>query len=76
MYVYGIIITKEEFNKIILADIQPLFKNKIIDFEYKGNIFVGFSSNKMLINPQKEFHNFSCIVDKYLKKTCMFYDLK
>jgi hypothetical protein len=76
MYVYGIIITKEEFKKIILADIQPLFKNKIIDFEYKGDIFVGFSSNKMLINPQTEFYELSFIVYKFLKKTCMFYDLK
>jgi hypothetical protein len=75
MYVYGIIITKEEFKKIILADIQPLFKNKIIDFEYKGNIFVGFSSNKMLINPQIEFNELSLISTKYLKKSCIFYDL-
>lgn len=76
MLVYGIMITKEEYNNIIIYDIQSLFKNKISCFDYKDNTFIGFSLSKMLINPQNEFHELSCIVNKYLKKTCTFYDLK
>ncbi len=75
MLFYGIMITKDEYNNIMNYDIQSLFKNKITSFDYKENIFLGFSLSKMLINPQIEFNDLSLISTKYLKKPCVFYDL-
>ena len=79
MLVYGIMINKEEYERFILlpvADYQSLFKNKIEHFPYKNNYFVGFILNKMLINPQVEFHYLSCLINKYLNKSCAMHDLK
>lgn len=76
MLFYGIMITKDEYNIIMNYDIQSLFKNNISSFDYKENIFLGFSLSKMLVNPQIEFNELSLISNKYLKKACAFYDLK
>ena len=79
MLVYGIIMNKEEYERFLLlpiANYQSLFKNKIEHFPYKENHFVGFSLNKMLINPQVEFHDLSCLINKYMNKSCAMHDLK
>lgn len=79
MLVYGIIMNKEEYERFLLlpvADYQSLFKNKIAHLPYKENHFIGFSLNKMLINPQGEFHDLSCLINKYLNKSCAMHDLK
>lgn len=79
MLVYGIIMNKEEYERFLLlqvADYQLLFKNKIEYLPYKENHFIGFSLNKMLINPQVEFHDLSCLINKYLNKSCAMHDLK